>query len=282
MDNQKIADAMEALIKFVYLLGTKANEQKIKDWRKNHLKGKEETKTIETWCNMKVHINNLKSMFEKFTSEFNVPNNLLLMCNNFNPCTPKTTHITPKKPLTNVSNIISSHTISSTPSDNSICEAPSTSNKSPEKEVVPLVDDLKKFRDVYRKHKRLFSHMHVVKLHIECGTVPNSLARNRFPPCPFPHDQNLTNKFNEIVRACQERLLQETQNHIEESLGTVSCVMTEISVDEVTKATIRREVDWEMRDVASRALDRAEGTISSHFTPKRNNSFKRKRFNKEN
>lgn len=282
-NEKKIAKSMETLIRFTSHNKATINDQKIKDWRKNHLKNKEETQAIEAWSSMRIRFSNLKEIYKKFENEFNLPTDLVSMVHNWNPIEPvpyfPTTPITPRRPLSSATNTVDS--ITSTPSTSRDFIATSTSIENTPKVTTPTIDETKKYRDVYRKHKKLFSHMHVIKLHIECQSVPSSLARHKFPPCPFPHDNNLTKIFNDTIRACQEKLLLETQNHVEESLGMVKCMMAEIAIDDNIKATIQKEVDWEMRDVAGKALDRAEGQIKQVFTPKR--SFKRRRHNnKEN
>lgn len=287
-NEKKIAKSMETLIRFTSHNKATVNDQKIKDWRKNHLKNKEETQTIEAWSTMRIRFCNLKEIYQKFQDEFNLPADLASMVHNWDPIEPysyfPTTPITPKRPLGSATNTVDSITTTPSTSRESIAmSSTSASIESIPKVIAPTVDETKKYRDIYRRHKKLFSHMHVVKLHIECQSVPSTLARNRFPPCPFPHDINLTKTFNDTIRACQEKLLLETQNHIEESLAMVKCMMAELTIDDSIKATIQGEVDWEMRDVAGKALDRAEGQITQVFTPKRSGSFKRRRHNnKEN
>lgn len=262
----ELTSALEALIKYTNTVGNKINDQKIRDWRKNHSRGgKEETRLIEEWSGLKISSEDLKDIFKKFLDEFDAPKNLQGMCQQYidMPTTSMpSTPITPKRPaFASINNI----------EDAMVTPKP--------------VDESKKFRDLYRKLKKLISHRHVMELHLKCGTVPSSLARNRFPTCPFPHDEALVSLYDKTILETQEKLLQSTLNHVETNLCMQELSVNESELDENVKLIIKKEIDNEMREANGKALDRAEGTITKpgpKIQRNRSGSFKRRRHNKEN
>lgn len=264
-----LTSALESLIKYTNTVGNRINDQKIRDWRKNHSKGgKMETSLIEEWSGMKISTEELREIFQKFLDEFDAPDNLQAMCLQYIqlPTTSTSqTPITPKRTtLASLNNITDETTVTPKP-----------------------VDESKKFRDLYRKLKKLTSHKHVLELHLKCDTVPNSLARSRFPTCPFPHDENLVTHFEKTIRETQKALLDATLCHVDVKVYslTLACDDENLMCEDV-RAALRKEIDLEMREANGKALDRAEGTLVRQEPrvqrQNRSGSFKRRRHNKEN
>jgi hypothetical protein len=264
-----LTSALEALIKYTNTVGNKINDQKIRDWRKNHSKGgKMETSLIEEWSGMKIGTEKLGEIFQKFLDEFDAPSNLQTMCLQYIQL-PTTS--TPQTPITPKRTTLAS--LNNTTDDTKVTPKP--------------VDESRKFRDLYRKLKKLTSHKHVLELHLKCDTVPSSLACSRFPTCPFPHDENLVTHFERTIRGTQKALLDATLCHVDLKICSLELALDDENlICEDTRAALRKEIDLEMREATGKALDRAEGTLIRQEQraqrPNRSGSFKRRRHNKEN
>ena len=120
-----------------------------------------------------------------------------------------TPHLPLSKPTTSTPHLppASPHLPTSTPTPSTLVYSPPTNNTNSEMNIIAYLNTLDKVQK-YNQHISILTAYH------DNESTPKSLDRSRFPPPLLPRDTILTKKIDEVIKRCQQELIQTTINHL--------------------------------------------------------------------